>query len=199
MRVTGASRVRVNHTGALVVGTGRGQVTFSPPVAFQERQGVRHPIRIAYALRGREYGFRLGHYDHALPVVIDPVMQSTYVGGGGADEALALTIHPVSGDVYVAGFTQSTNFPGTLNGAQPARRSTTDAFVARFNAALTTLEQATYLGGDGDDRAFALAIHPISGEVYVAGVTASANFPGTTTGAQPTFGGGQRRVCGAVG
>ena len=47
--------------------------------------------------------------------------------------------------------------------------ATRDAFVARLNATLTTLSQATYLGGSGDDDGLALAIHPTSGDVFVAG------------------------------
>jgi len=50
--------------------------------------------------------------------------------------------------------------------------------------------QATYLGGSGTDEALALAIHPTSGDVYVAGDTGSTNFPGTTGGAQAANGGG---------
>jgi hypothetical protein len=92
--------------------------------------------------------------------------------------------------VYVAGFTSSTNFPGTTGGAQAANGGGTDAFVARLSSTLTTLTQATYLGGSSTDEAFALAIHPTSGDVYVAGDTFSTNFPGTAGGAQAANGGG---------
>ena len=64
---------------------------------------------------------------------------------------------------------------------------TFDAFVARLDATLTTLNQTTYLGGSGEDAGYALAIHPTSGEVFVAGTTSSADFPGTAGGAQPAF------------
>src|SRR5262249_49607619 len=104
------------------------------------------------------------------------------------------TIHPATGEVYVAGLTESTNFPGTLGGAQPnigSANDTPDAFVARLAASLTSLIQATYLGGNSGDDASALAIHPATGDVYVAGSTASTNFPGTAGGSQPIFGDGQ--------
>jgi hypothetical protein len=95
----------------------------------------------------------------------------------------------------MAGLTDSTNFPGTAGGAQPAYGGGSfDAFVARLNAGLTTLGQATYLGGSGSgpDRegARGLATHPTSGDVYVAGFTDSTNFPGTAGGAQAVYGGG---------
>ena len=53
---------------------------------------------------------------------------------------------------------------------------------------MTSLIQATYLGGSARDAAFPIAIHPVSGEVYTAGYTVSGNFPGTTGGAQPQSG-----------
>jgi hypothetical protein len=108
------------------------------------------------------------------------------------DKAIALTIHPTTGEVYVAGYTTSTNFPGTAGGAQTGHRGGfEDAFVARLNSGLTQILQSTYLGGSGSDYAAALAIHPTTGEVYVAGVTESKNFPKTTGGAQVAYGGGE--------
>ncbi|MFN2385867.1 MAG: hypothetical protein ABR576_06215 [Thermoanaerobaculia bacterium] len=53
--------------------------------------------------------------------------------------------------------------------------------------------QSTFLGrsaGEGttsDDATASLAIHPTTGDVYVAGHTSSLNFPGTAGGAQPTI------------
>ena len=77
-------------------------------------------MKVAYRARGREYGFSVGSHDPALPVVIDPLLQATYLGGSGDDNGFALAIHPTSGEVYVAGLTRSIDFPGTAGGAQPA-------------------------------------------------------------------------------
>src|SRR6185503_5949844 len=63
-----------------------------------------------------------------------------------------------------------------------------DAFAARLNSALTALIQATYLGGDGGDEPFGMAIHPATGDVYLAGETGSTNFPQTAGGAQAAGG-----------
>ena len=133
-------------------------------------------------------------YDPTLPVVIDPLLQATPLGGSGDDQAITLAIGP-AGDVYVAGVTASLNFPGTAPGAQPrfgggsGDAFSGDAFVARLNASLTALEQATYLGGSGDDEAIRLAIAPTTGDVYVVGLTSSTNFPGTSGGAQSALAG----------
>jgi hypothetical protein len=190
MSVAGARLLRVNAAGGMIMGTGAGDVVFTPPAAFQVRRGVRHPLGVAYELQGRSYGFRLADYDPALPVLIDPLLQSTYLGGGGDDPAFAMTTHPTTGEVYVAGYTQSPDFPGTGGGPQASYKGGDDAFVARLSPSLTTLLQATYLGGSDFDEAMALAIHPSSGQLYVAGVTYSRDFPHTAGGAQAFSRGG---------
>ena len=190
IRVSGARAFSVSSEGALVASTGLGDITFTAPLAYQERDGARRPVRVAYRHGGSEYGFAVGAYDPRLPLVIDPRLQSTYLGGSGDDGASSIGIHPTTGEVYVAGSTTSTNFPGTGGGAQSTKSGGRDAFVARLNSTLTALLQVTYLGGSGDDGANALAIDPTTGNVYVAGSTTSANFPGTPGGAQASNAGG---------
>lgn len=49
--------------------------------------------------------------------------------------------------------------------------------------------QSTFLGGSGNERVSGVAIHPTSGEVYVAGVTSSFDLPGVTGGTQSAHAG----------
>jgi hypothetical protein len=80
--------------------------------------------------------------------------------------------------------------PGTVGGAQAANGGGTDVFAARVTTDLTALHQATYLGGSGNESPTGLAIHPVTGHVYVAGYTTSTNFPDTSGGAQASNHGG---------
>jgi hypothetical protein len=192
VRVGGASSLTLDRDGALIAQTGLGLVAFTAPVAYQEVDGVQHRVAVAYRLDGREYRFTVGAYDRTRPLIIDPFLQSTFLGGSDHEAIEALAIHAATGDVYVAGVTRSIDFPGTAGGAQPVLvgggSPGSDFFVARLNASLTALTQATYLGGSGGDEheiARAIAIHPVTGDVYVAGVTPSTDFPGTAGGAQP--------------
>jgi hypothetical protein len=189
VELRGAKRLRLSQEGELVVETGLGELKLSKPVAWQEKDGQKLPVQASYRLFGKNrYGFAVQGADPTLPLVIDPILQSTYLGGSGDDEAVALAIAP-SGDVYVAGLTYSINFPNATAGAQASKGGGWDAFVARLNATLTSNPKSTYLGGSGDDWGFALAIAG-SGEVYVAGYTTSTNFPNTSAGAQAGYGGG---------
>jgi len=191
VEVGGAKGLKLSKDGEIIIKTGLGELKLSKPVAWQEKDGKKLPVEVSYKLIGKNrYSFEVAKADPSLPLVIDPILQSTYLGGSSSDVAYALAIHPTTGEVYVAGWTNSTNFPGTSGGAQASHRGgLSDAFVARLNKELTQILQSTYLGGSDWDEARALAIHPTTGEVYVAGETRSTNFPGTTGGAQGSSGG----------
>lgn len=186
MRVAGAHALAVDAGGALIAETGLGPVTFTAPVAYQPHGSTRRAVAVRYVQHGSEYGFAVGPYDRTRPLVVDPLVQATYLGGISFDTLAGLAIHPATGDVYVAGLTGSDNFPGVAGGAQSTKLGNIDAFVARLNSGLTQLVQATFLGGSGADSATALAIHPATGDIYVGGPTDSGNFPGTAGGAEPT-------------
>lgn len=88
------------------------------------------------------------------------------------------------------GVTSSTDLPGTTGGTQAAPvglAGSDDGYVARFNAALTRRQQVTYLGGTDVEQLNALAIHPATGDIYVAGTTASNDLPGALGGASEDY------------
>lgn len=190
VRVAGAKALRVDESGALIAETRFGELRSNSPVAYQEIEGTRVPVSAAYRLIGDEYGFGLGEYDAKLPVIIDPLLRATYLGGTSVENARATAIHPTTGDVYVAGETLSNDFPGTAGGAISSfGGGGFDAFVARLDSTLTRVLQASYLGDGGDHRINAIAVHPLSGEIIVVGETDSTTSPGTPGGAQPALGG----------
>jgi len=116
------------------------------------------------------------------------IVFATYLGGSADDFADAVKIDP-DGDVVVAGSTRSTNFPGTSGAFQTTNQGNTDAFVARIDPLGSAILSATYLGGSGEDYVDALGLDALGG-VYVAGYTASSNFPGVAGSAiQPSYGG----------
>src|SRR5262249_50876085 len=77
----------------------------------------------------------------------------------------------------------------TLDAPQPTfAGGRSDAFVAEINSTGNALVYSTYLGGNGDDGAAAIALDPL-GNVYVGGNTSSVNFP-TRNALQHAFAGG---------
>ncbi len=99
--------------------------------------------------------------------------RSSYFGGSGDDYAFAIALDKF-GNAYVAGSTTSTDFHTTTNAAQATHGGGNyDAFVAVLGSSLL---YSTYLGGDGDDFARAIALDN-NFDAYVAGYTGSTNFP----------------------
>ena len=125
-----------------------------------------------------------------MPLTLTSITQSTFYGGDGLDQAFSLLVN--GNGVYVAGTTSSTDLTGSSGGAQSAFASagdgTSDAFVVRFNAGLTVVDQATYFGGSGQELVATLT--ELGGALYLAGGTASADLPNVAGGAQSTFNGG---------
>ena len=102
------------------------------------------------------------------------LVYSTYLGGNGTDFAEGMALDSL-GSATIVGYTSSTNFP-TLAPIQVALSGTYDAFITRLNAAGSGLVYSTYLGGTGDETAYAVALDS-AGATYVAGNTNSSNFP----------------------
>jgi hypothetical protein len=184
MAVDGAERFSIGNDGRLIATTGNGDIAFTAPVAFQEVDGVRRDIQVAYALDAAQhsYGFVVSAYDATRPLVIDPLLASTYLGGGGYDQINAMAIHPHSGEVYVVGFTDSTGFPQSSGGAQTTKTPGTSCFVSRYSADLSRLIQSSYVG-NGDVRCTSLAFNPSGDAVYVAGWAGGTSSLPNTSGA----------------
>src|SRR3990172_7940831 len=192
--ITGAKDLKVNEEGQLVLATKLGDVTFSKPIAYQEIDGKRVNVEASYEIKGTEegnlqYAFNVAEYDRTKELVIDPVLQSTFLGGGGDDTGYGIAINPKSGDVYVTGQTFSSDFPKIIGGADPDfDTGGSEVFVSRLSSSLQNLIQSTYLGGTAADDGRGIAINPTSGEVYVTGQTFSSDFPVTSEGADAIFG-----------
>ncbi len=182
--IEGALEIDTGEKGDLAVHTPYGPVTYSPPVAYQEVDGDRRAVKVAYVVQGTSYGFQVGEYDRNLDLVIDPLIQSTYVGGMGNDSIAAVQIHPTSGKVYLCGSTNSTGFGPTY-----LSQTDSDAYVARLNAALTSFEQITRLEGSGNESCQDLRIDGTTDRVFLMGDTDSTDFP-VVNAAQSAPGGG---------
>lgn len=104
------------------------------------------------------------------------VLASTYLGGTTDDSANSIAIDP-RGNIYVAGETESLDFPTTHYAYETSFRNG-DAFVSKLNGNLTKLFASTFLGGADDDICNSIAIGP-DGNIYMAGHTASSDFPTT--------------------
>jgi len=197
IKVDGATQLAINNKGELEVVAEEGRLTFSKPVAFQEINTEQKLVEVAYQIENDQYGFTVSNYDHSYPLVIDPLLAATYLGGAGQadvpgeDAATAMVTDP-AGNIFLTGWTKSTDFPTTPGAFDESYNTNGDVFVAKFSPDLNQLLAATYIGGevgwDGSDRAYDIALDQ-TGNVYVVGETASSDFPVTTGVYDSTFNG----------
>jgi hypothetical protein len=111
------------------------------------------------------------------------LIYSTFLGGGSGELGFGIEVDGAA-SAYVTGQTSSADFPTTAGAFDTSIGRCCDAFVTKLNPVGTGLIYSTYLGGDGLDTGYAIAVDRL-GSAYVSGGTTSADFP-TTEGAVDT-------------
>lgn len=126
-----------------------------------------------------------------IDVSASSILYSTYLGGDADDGASGVAVD-YQGNAYVTGGTRSNDYPTTASAFQRTYGGGAalggDAFVTKLNDKGSDFIYSSYLGGSGPDQAVGIAID-LSGNAYVAGNTASQNFPRNNP-LQSKYGGG---------
>jgi gliding motility-associated-like protein len=106
------------------------------------------------------------------------------------DDARSEVILDRGNNIYVASCTMSPDFYTTANAVQKTFGGVQDAVLLKLDPDCKSVLYSSYLGGSSYEAGFVLAINPATQDIYMAGGTESANFPGNKTGSyQQSFGG----------
>lgn len=192
LRIQGASHVRIDRAGNLQLGTEDGEIELRKPTIYQPSPSGRTEVAGRYVLDANDIvRFQIGDYDSERSLVVDPTLiYSTYLGGSSTEAPGGIAVDS-QGDAFVGGQTLSTDFPTTSNAIQssaPSGISNWAGFVTEINPTGTSVLYSTYLGGNGGDSVFNVALDSANPpNVYVTGSTCSTNFPTTQNGYSPTF------------
>ncbi|OGD17729.1 MAG: hypothetical protein A2W03_07245 [Candidatus Aminicenantes bacterium RBG_16_63_16] len=214
----GADSLSVDDAGRLNVVTPLGGFQDDIPDAYQEKEGKRTHVSLAYELAEtslgrypdsqdrsqnqescRAYSFRVGDYNPELPLILDPaiLVYCGFIGGSARDQASAIAADAL-GNAYLTGTTWSaeSTFPAST-GPDLTFNGGTDAFIAKVNPAGSALIYCGYIGGDsiesltysGFDHGYGIAVDS-AGNAYATGSTSSseATFP-VTVGPDLTYNG----------
>ncbi|HEU5147341.1 MAG TPA: PKD domain-containing protein, partial [Chryseosolibacter sp.] len=159
-------------------------------------------------------GLGVGHviaYNAGSDIVISrfnrdgtALLASTFFGGsandglnpsGGSlarnygDQLRGDIITDAAGNVYVSSVTESADLFTTPRGFQPIYQGgETDALLLKLDAALSNVIIGTYVGGNAADASHSIKLDR-AGHIFLAGGTASNDFPVTPDSYQPGFGG----------
>ncbi|MGH7149538.1 MAG: hypothetical protein ACREIU_02510 [Planctomycetota bacterium] len=190
VRVEGTNGpLKIDGEGALRIPTELGVVVQPPPVAWEEgSSGIRLPAECSYRLLDdRRFAFGVRGRNPSARLVIDPALvYSTFVGETYGGTAVS---RDSSGAPTVAGTTIFDIYPTTPGAFDATWNGGSDVFVTRLTPAGDALVYSTFLGGTGEDLAFAIAVDG-SGAATVVGKTSSVAFPTTSGAYDSTHNGG---------
>jgi hypothetical protein len=159
----GAEHMRLDaKSGDLVLTGAHGsELRQNRPRIYQQMGDRRVEVAGGYRLLDHGHaGFSLAAYDHAKPLIIDPlsVLLTYQLGQYAGKSAVGVAVDEI-GNMYVTG---------------PDMNYSEDVYISLLTPQGSILK-STYLGGSGVDFPTGIAVD--SSGVYVCGSTASADFP----------------------
>ncbi len=114
---------------------------------------------------------------------------ATFIGGNGTEWRPSITIDN-NGAVFLSGDTFTNDYPTTKNAHDTSINGHFDVVISKFSPDLSSLTASTFFGGSGEDEPIRMEIND-EGDVYIAGYTASADFPVTDKAFDTKFEGGK--------
>lgn len=174
MQFPGAERLKVDGEGNLDLGPlrlrkpeARQDATVGAAFVVEPNRGVR---------------FRLGEYDPAKPLVIDPVVEASYfVGGPTSGAGIRDVTSDASGNIYLTGSVivrSPDTFPVTAGAYRAVANFSVEVYVMKLAPDARTVVYCTYVGAGGPLDAFGIRVDG-AGNAIIAGNTGSTTFPVT--------------------
>lgn len=191
----GQNDLFVNNDGELEFKTSIGNVIHHNIFAYQLIDNVKKEIKCKFTLIGNATaGFDVEVYNPKYPLIIDPIIYSTFIGSSNIDHGYDIEVD-ATGNSYVTGTTLSANFPKTTGAYKTTLTASSDAFVTKLNTTGTALIFSTFIGGNNAAGGvyyenFASILLDATNNMLLTGTTNSTNFPTTAGVYQPSYGGG---------
>lgn len=175
----GARAIAVTEDGNLSITTDNGVIEQRGLLTYQMVGDRKDTIGSRFVLRTSASGetvvaFTLDTYDPSRPLVIDPIVYSSFLGGDGDDRIKDIVVDQ-GGNAYLLGTTTSVDFPVML-GAYDTTIGSTDIFITKYDYSGINILFSTFIGGSGDETARGL-VRDNFGYLYVTGETSSTDFP----------------------
>ncbi|MFT3912435.1 MAG: hypothetical protein QM737_23610 [Ferruginibacter sp.] len=113
-----------------------------------------------------------------------------FTGGGTqsltrdyGDDTRTTVVLDASGNIVISSQTQSNNFPVTTGAFQTVfGGGLQDGVIIKMSPDISNILFSSFIGGNGNDAAFDVAIDSANNNLFIAGSTESGNLPGDKTG-----------------
>lgn len=189
LKYDGATGLKINNNGALVLSTPMGNIKEHAPVSYVQATGKK--VKSSFILKGNTLGFCTKQCKGTM--IIDPTLTwGTYYGGqqgnyGGGQASQGMVSIDSFGNVYLLSTASGISGLATTGAYQTTYIGNDDIVLAKFNGAGQRL-WATYYGGNHDDVGVGITCD-VQGDVYITGYTASTSGIATTNAFQTTYNG----------
>jgi hypothetical protein len=172
IKFNGQDGITLDKSGALVIKTSLGNFEQQNLFAYQMVAGKQKQVSCHFTIdENNIVRFRAGEYDHSQQLIIDPLIYSTFLGGGVGSTIYGIAVDAYQ-NVYVAGGTYDRDFPVTTGAyqimpkTQPGLHRT--GFISKLNASGSALIYSTYLGGSVSSDCFKISVDA-GGNAFVTG------------------------------
>ena len=179
MEFEGQEELFVNENGELLIQTSLGTVEHRNIFAYQEIDGKKKEVECMFKIENGRVEFKVGNYNTNKPLVIDPLVYSTFLGGSYHDYGRCIAVD-ANGCAYVTGYTTSSNYPTKTGAYDDSYNGSYDIFITKLSADGTSLQYSTFIGGSYRDVGYGIEVDE-NGCAYITGYTQSTNYP-TTSG-----------------
>jgi gliding motility-associated-like protein len=192
--ISGSDRIWIDDQGMLHIAHRFGEIVQSAPVAWIEKDGRKKEVECQFELTDSVLSFRVGNYDRSAKLIIDPSLTfSTFTGSIADNWGFTAAPDPL-GNMFAGGIVFGTGYPLTTGAYDVTFNGGTGTFpmdigITKFNANGNALIYSTYIGGSGNETPNSIVTAP-NGELFIYGVTSSANFPMAGSPYDPSYNGG---------
>jgi Abnormal spindle-like microcephaly-assoc'd, ASPM-SPD-2-Hydin/Beta-propeller repeat len=179
IRYEGQRSLHLTPEGDLAIAVGSGLLSVRAPRVYQEQDGQKIVRAGRFVVNGDVVSFSVQQFDHALPLIIDPVLdyatylanQDLHVNGVAVD---------ASGNTYIVGLSFYATYPVTTGAVQTTctacASNEPDVFITKLNATGTAQVYSTFLGGSNYNEGDGITVDS-NGNAIVVGRTSSSDFP----------------------
>ncbi|HUA84795.1 MAG TPA: SBBP repeat-containing protein [Bryobacteraceae bacterium] len=178
---SGADGAEIGADGSLTIHADQRSLVWKKPLLYQYgAHGMRVGVEGYFKTTADgAIGFEVGVYDLKKALVIDPQLTYATYFGSPDTEAAGRVVADNSGNAYLVGGTDDQGFPSTPGTFVTAASGLQgNVLVAKLASDGKTMVYETHIGGSNGDSGYGIAIDA-SGDVYLAGMTASADYPVT--------------------
>ncbi len=180
LKFSGAKSLSITPKGDLAIGTALGTKEMVGLKAYQVVNGKQKTVASKFVkLSSNSIGFKLGAYDASKKLVIDPLIYGSYYGGDNGPDTVQAVSSDIDGGVYLTGKTRASQFPAIFGPYGFNLQGGYDAYLTKLQGDAYSHDYAALFGGNRDDEGTRIGVDPF-GNVWIAGLTGSLNFPTNT-------------------